>query len=84
MATNRQVGDRIGLSHSSVSRIRAGERIPSVDVMVVIEREYGWTLADQVTARAQQMADPASQAYVLAFEQAVGAEDAEATQPAAR
>lgn len=81
MATNREVGDRIGLSHSSVSRIRAGERIPSVDVMVVIQTQYGWTLPDQVKARATQMADPSTRAYVLGFEQAVGVEDAEAPQP---
>lgn len=83
MATNREVGDRIGLSHSSVSRIRAGERIPSIDVMQVIAREYGWSLDDQAAARALQVKNPAGRAYVRGFEQAVGAEDAEAAEPAA-
>lgn len=81
MATNREVGDRIGLSHSSVSRIRAGERIPSIDVMQVIAREYGWSLDDQATARADQVKYPANRAYVLGFERAVDAEDAEAPEP---
>lgn len=50
--TNHEVGSRIGLSHSGVSRIRSGDRLPSVPVMAKIATEYGWSLDDQVEARA--------------------------------
>lgn len=46
-ATNPEVGKRIGLTYSAVSRIRNGERYPSLAVMRAIEREYAWTVADQ-------------------------------------
>jgi transcriptional regulator with XRE-family HTH domain len=49
--TNHEVGARIGLSHSGVSRIRSGTRLPSVPVMSKIASEYGWDLNDQVEAR---------------------------------
>lgn len=45
--TNPEVGKRIGLSYSGVSRIRSGDRYPSLAVMRKIREAYGWSLADQ-------------------------------------
>lgn len=49
--TNEEVGRKIGLTHSSVSRIRSGERLPSIEVMSRIEEEYNWSVGGQVRAR---------------------------------
>lgn len=49
--TNREVADRIGLTHSAVSRIRSGQRYPGVEVMGVIAREFKWPVNSQVEAR---------------------------------
>lgn len=46
-ATNPEVGKRIGLSYSGVSRIRSGDRYPSLAVMRKIREAYGWSLQDQ-------------------------------------
>lgn len=46
-ATNPEVGKQIGLSYSGVSRIRSGDRYPSLAVMRKIREAYGWPLADQ-------------------------------------
>lgn len=39
--TNAQFGRRIGVTHSMASRIRSGARLPSIDVMDAIGREFG-------------------------------------------
>lgn len=49
--TNVAVGKAIGLAHSSISRIRSGDRTPSLDIMLDIEREFGWSVRDQAIAR---------------------------------
>lgn len=49
--TNSEVGARIGLTHSAVSRIRSGERLPSMSIMRAIEDEYGWDRLSQWAAR---------------------------------
>lgn len=49
--TNREVGDRIGLTHSSVSRLRCGSRGPSFDTMCRIVREFDWTISQQIVAK---------------------------------
>jgi transcriptional regulator with XRE-family HTH domain len=46
-ATNPEVGKRIGLSYSGVSRIRSGDRYPSLAVMRKIRDAYGWPVGDQ-------------------------------------
>lgn len=51
MQTNKTVAERIGLTHSTISRIRNGHRVPSVDAMVRIEAETKWSVADQIKAR---------------------------------
>lgn len=48
--TNASVARRIGLTNGGVSRIRRGNRNPSNDRVQVIEKEYGWPIADQYAA----------------------------------
>lgn len=48
--TNESIAVRIGLSHSGVSRIRSGDRIPLVSTQVAIEDAYGWTVEEQARA----------------------------------
>lgn len=49
--TNQEIGELVGLSHSSVSRLRSGERGTSTTVMLQIEKVYGWDLHDQIKRR---------------------------------
>ena len=49
--TNSQVAEALGLSESGVSRLRSGDRLPSLDVMQKIEDVYGWTVQGQSNAR---------------------------------
>jgi len=46
--SNVELGELIGLSHSSASRVRSGQRAPGYRVMLAIERCFGWTIQDQV------------------------------------
>jgi transcriptional regulator with XRE-family HTH domain len=62
--TNAEVGEKIGLTHSAVSRIRSGDRLPSLAAMRAIEKAYGWTRYHQLLARDQH-------AYAAAFEQII-------------
>lgn len=50
LVTNEQVAQNLGISHSMVSRIRSGDRLPSYTLMHRIEAALQWTIADQVTA----------------------------------
>lgn len=49
--TNQDVAAKIGLTHSGVSRIRTGDRLPSVATMGRIQEQYGWSVQAQVEAR---------------------------------
>lgn len=49
--TNGQVAEALGLSESGVSRLRSGDRLPSLAVMQQIEATYGWTVQGQSNAR---------------------------------
>lgn len=49
--SNQEVGELIGLSHSSVSRLRSGERGTSVQVMLKVEKLLGWDIHDQIEQR---------------------------------
>lgn len=51
LATNVEVAERLGLTHSGVSRLRSGDRRASFDVMARIEKRLGWELSYQVNAR---------------------------------
>ena len=70
-ATNPEVGKHIGLSYSGVSRIRSGDRYPSLAVMRKIREVYGWSLADQqalIPDRGRNMD------YALEFERRINAQ----------
>lgn len=73
METNKGIAERIGLTHSSVSRIRNGHRLPSVGVMSAIEKEVGWKVADQVKARQEGTYAEAFRTRVLREPKAVPA-----------
>ena len=62
--TNASIARRIGLTNAGVSRIRHGSRVPSKDVIRVIEREYDFPALDQYAAIADGT-------YAAAFEEAV-------------
>lgn len=49
--SNIKLGELLDLSHASVSRIRSGDRLPSLKVMSVIAGLTGWSLDDQMAAR---------------------------------
>lgn len=49
--SNQELGELIGLSHSSVSRLRSGERGTSVQVMLKVEQLLAWDLHDQIKQR---------------------------------
>lgn len=49
--TNVQVGKDIDLDHTTVSRIRSGDRLPSLNAMIRIETRYRWKLHIQARAR---------------------------------
>jgi transcriptional regulator with XRE-family HTH domain len=42
--TNQKVADDLGITHSAVSRIRSGDRRPSLDVMLKMHEEWKWPL----------------------------------------
>lgn len=48
MVTNQTVGLDIGLTHSAVSRLRSGDRLPSFEVIANIEKAYNWLAAEQL------------------------------------
>lgn len=49
--TNKQVGADLFVSHATVSRIRSGDRLPSIDLMLQIEKVTRWKLDRQIRAR---------------------------------
>lgn len=61
--TNEEIGKLIGLSHSAVSRLRRGERLPSIAVMVTIQDVFGWAITDQIWVRGYAGAEGYSQVF---------------------
>lgn len=55
LVTNEQVAVEIGLTHSAVSRLRSGYRLPSFETMVEIELAYDWPISEQAKARKDQV-----------------------------
>lgn len=49
--TNEALGELLGISHATVSRIKSGHRLPSLEVMDKIRELYGWSLDAQTDAR---------------------------------
>ena len=50
MATNAEVATKLGVSHSTVSRMRTGKRVGSPEVLQRIAREYSLPLDDVMSA----------------------------------
>lgn len=48
IVTNQRVAEDLGLTHSGVSRIRSGDRLPSISVMIKVEEVLGWRVQSQV------------------------------------
>lgn len=59
--TNQRVADDLGLTHSAVSRIRSGDRLPSLKLVQKIALVYGWSVEEQI-------ADHDAERYAIAFE----------------
>lgn len=62
--TNQRVADDLDITHSAVSRVRSGDRLPSFALMLRIEERIGWDLRDQTDARLLG-------SYDVAFEKAL-------------
>jgi len=52
--TNKEVGEKLGISETAVSRYRTGVRHPKFPVQQAIERVFGWPVADQAVAHARE------------------------------
>lgn len=48
--TGAEMADLLDVSESMVSRIRSGERQPSLDLMLKIRGTLGWSIEDQADA----------------------------------
>lgn len=51
--TNEQFAQKVGIHHSMASRIRSGDRLPSLPVIDRISKEYGIGMSTLVAARLQ-------------------------------
>lgn len=60
--SHSQVGEKIGLSYAQVSRLRSGDRLPSIRTMLRIEAVLGWPLSDQARLHQGEKA-----AYAIEF-----------------
>lgn len=50
MVKNKDIAERLGINPVSLSRLRSGERKPSLRMMLRIESELGWSLTEQSAA----------------------------------
>lgn len=48
--TNQRVADDLDITHSMVSRIRSGDRHPSLVLACRISKTFDWSLQDQVNS----------------------------------
>jgi transcriptional regulator with XRE-family HTH domain len=46
--TNQRVADDLGITHSMVSRIRSGDRLPSLQLVRRIADRLGWAIDEQI------------------------------------
>lgn len=60
--TNQRVAEDLGVTHATISRIRSGDRLPSLALMLTIEKVTRWRLSAQVRWRQEGK-------YATAFEQ---------------
>lgn len=49
--TNIDLAKRLDLTHSSVSRLRAGKRTPGIDAMMRISTVLSWPVNEQARSR---------------------------------
>lgn len=47
-ATNVAIAEKLGVDHSTVSRIRSGQRYPSRELMRRISESFGWQVVRQL------------------------------------
>lgn len=47
-ATNVAIAEKLGVDHSTVSRIRSGQRYPSRELMRRISEAFGWKVVFQL------------------------------------
>lgn len=64
-ATNQRIADDLGITHSMVSRIRSGDRLPSLQLVRRINVVYGWSIEEQISSL-----DPKT--YAVEFEKLLG------------
>ena len=55
--TNQELGDLIGCTHSMASRLRSGKRLPGLDTLERIQREFGIPWDTLIAARAKGQAE---------------------------
>lgn len=48
--TNECIAEKVNMHHSSISRIRSGDRVPNRDTMASFETILGWDLGEQIRA----------------------------------
>lgn len=51
--SNRQVASDLGMSESGISRLRSGARSPSLSKILLIAKQYGWSVDAQSKALAE-------------------------------
>lgn len=66
--TNQELGDAIGLTHSTASRMRDGLRLGSIDVLTRMVRLTGRDLGDIVVIRDKARAGDLEQWHALLHE----------------
>lgn len=52
LVTNEQIAKDLNITHSMVSRVRSGDRTPSLETMLTIHEVFKWGLEQQALARA--------------------------------
>lgn len=46
--TNTAVADKLAVDHSTISRIRSGQRYPSRELMRKISEQFNWRMSEQI------------------------------------
>lgn len=59
--TNQRVAEELGVTHSMISRIRSGDRLPSLALVQRIYNKLGWSIEEQIV-------DHDKERYAAAFE----------------
>lgn len=62
VVTNQRVAEELGVTHAHISRIRSGDRLPSLQLVRRINARFGWSVTEQI-------ADLDPKRYAEAFEE---------------